>query len=212
MMAGDHPKARSINPPVNLSGKEYAPVMYHGDNDLAHSWRGGRRSAQLGAALLVLMLFAGCAKTQPQHHESDPWWTRTPQRSYSQEDQMRRRLLAEVQHWQGAPYRLGGTSVRGVDCSGLVMEIYKRVFGVRLPRTVKHQVQTGAAVGLADLKAGDLVFFRPSEKWLHVGVYVGDGRFFHASSSQGATLSYLEDPYWQQHYWIARRLVRSSAP
>ncbi|WP_342588161.1 C40 family peptidase [Salinicola aestuarinus] len=114
-------------------------------------------------------------------------------------------LLDEHERWMGTPYTLGGTSRRGVDCSSLMQHVFTEAFSVDLPRTTEEQVQEGDWVSRTDLKAGDLVFFQPPGPYNHVGVYVGDGYFLHASSSKGVKLSRLDNVYWGRYYWQARR-------
>ncbi|RDB44094.1 glycoside hydrolase [Halomonas sp. DQ26W] len=116
-------------------------------------------------------------------------------------------LLAQYERWAGTPYRLGGTSERGIDCSALVQNVFSETFRLELPRSTGEQVHQGALVPREELQVGDLVFFRPPGPYDHVGIYVGDGYFLHASTSQGVMLSELDNVYWQRHYWQARRTL-----
>ncbi len=113
---------------------------------------------------------------------------------------------AEAQ-WRGTPYRWGGLSQEGIDCSGFVMTVYQDVFDLPLPRTTLAQVETGEAVSADALQAGDLVFFRTSRRTRHVGIYLGAGEFAHASTSQGVMTSRLDNAYWQKTYWTSRRIL-----
>lgn len=115
-------------------------------------------------------------------------------------------LMDEHERWAGTPYRLGGTSFNGIDCSALVQNVFSEAFQVELPRTTSRQVNTGVAISRTELEPGDLVFFRPPGN-RHVGIYVGDGRFMHASSSRGVMISKLNNSYWSRYYWQARRPV-----
>lgn len=117
---------------------------------------------------------------------------------------IREALMSQHERWEGTPYRLGGTSSSGVDCSALVQNIYADQFNINLPRTTRHQVNEGAAVARGSLEPGDLVFFRPPGS-RHVGIYVGDERFLHASSSRGVMISSLNNVYWKRYYWKSRR-------
>lgn len=123
-------------------------------------------------------------------------------------------LRAEVKRWEGTPHRWGGTDRSGVDCSGLVMVLYQDLFGLRLPRTTSEQVNAGEPVRPDELRTGDLVFFRPA-KSQHVGIYLSNGEFAHASASRGVMVSNIHDRYWQNAYWTAQRVLpdeqRSSA-
>ncbi|WP_404296639.1 C40 family peptidase [Halomonas sp.] len=116
-------------------------------------------------------------------------------------------LLAQHERWVGTPYRIGGTSFQGVDCSALVQNVFEETFRVSLPRTTGGQVSQGQPVSRGDLAPGDLVFFRPPGRYDHVGIYLGEGRFMHASSSRGVMISRLENRYWKRHYWQARRTL-----
>ncbi|EKF74647.1 NLP/P60 family protein [Alcanivorax hongdengensis A-11-3] len=115
-------------------------------------------------------------------------------------------LQAQLQQWQGVPYRYGGTSEHGVDCSGLVYLTFMDQLGVQVPRTTRELVRTGEPVSRRQLQPGDLVFFRTGPGNRHVGIYMGEGEFLHASSSSGVRVSSLDNHYWRRHYWQARRI------
>ena len=108
--------------------------------------------------------------------------------------------------WQGTRYRYGGLSHTGVDCSGLTLITYRELFGKNLPRTVKEQVKKGKKISKASLQAGDLVFFKTGIFQKHVGIYLEDDLFIHASGSKGVTISSLNNEYWQKRYWQAQRI------
>ena len=117
------------------------------------------------------------------------------------------RLRAAAERWDGTPHEWGGTSRRGVDCSGLVQSVFATQFDVRVPRTTEKQARAGRSVSADRLQPGDLVFFRTGYKKRHVGIYLADGRFLHASASSGVTISPLSRSYWQEHWWQGRRLL-----
>lgn len=117
--------------------------------------------------------------------------------------------LSEHQHeWKGTRYRLGGNSKSGVDCSGFMQITFRDLFGIDLPRTTKDQAKEGERISKSELRTGDLVFFNtgrgPNGK--HVGVYVKNGQFLHASTKGGVIYSDLDSPYWSKAFWQARRL------
>ncbi|UZH11338.1 NlpC/P60 family protein [Halomonas sp. BDJS001] len=120
---------------------------------------------------------------------------------------IREALLAQHQRWAGTPYRIGGTSERGIDCSALVRNVYRDTFNLDLPRSTRGQVHEGRPIDRQELQAGDLVFFRPPGRYNHVGIYVGDGYFLHASTSKGVIISSLDNSYWQRYYWQSRRAL-----
>lgn len=121
-----------------------------------------------------------------------------------------RRQLARLRNyflsWAGVPYRYGGTSRHGIDCSAFVKQAVSATEGVHLPRTTLAQARDGRRIGRSQLRIGDLVFFRIG-RGHHVGIYMGNDRFMHASSSIGVTISSLDNHYWQRHFWQARRLL-----
>jgi cell wall-associated NlpC family hydrolase len=109
----------------------------------------------------------------------------------------------------GTPYRSGGTSYRGVDCSGLVFVVY-REFEIPLPRTSLDQSRTGEAVQLSALKPADLVFFKTSKRSsvTHVGVYAGGGKFVHASTGdRKVRMDDLDDSYYRKRFIGGRRVM-----
>ncbi|MBP1763934.1 MAG: spore cortex-lytic enzyme [Firmicutes bacterium] len=108
----------------------------------------------------------------------------------------------------GVPYRYGGTTPRGFDCSGFVQYVYKK-HGITLPRTADIQYKSGAAVARKQLRAGDMVFFSTTDKGVsHSGIYLGDNKFISATSSRGIAIRSMSDPYWQPRYLGARRILQ----
>lgn len=110
-------------------------------------------------------------------------------------------LYDQFGEWRGVPYRHGGLSKNGVDCSGLVYLTFRDRFGIQLPRNTKDLARTGTTVKPNERQSGDLVMFRINRGLNHVGIYLEDGRFMHASTSSGVMISSLNDGYWQKHYW-----------
>lgn len=115
-------------------------------------------------------------------------------------------LKRHYEKWRGTPYVDGGMSASGMDCSGFTVVAFRELFGVTLPRTAGEQAVSGREVTRDALKPGDLVFFQTGRWKRHVGIYLSDEQFIHASLSRGVTLSSLDDSYWQKKYWQARRL------
>ena len=106
--------------------------------------------------------------------------------------------------WVGTRYHLGGTGVGGIDCSAFVQKTMSGAFNIHLPRSTAEQRHSGRSISKSDLQPGDLVFFRKNN---HVGVYIGGGKFVHASTSQGVTTSSLSESYWSRTYTQSRRVL-----
>ena len=116
-------------------------------------------------------------------------------------------LSRHYKSWINTTYKLGGLSKAGIDCSGFVHVTYRDVFNKKLPRSTELLAKTGKAVTQKSLKFGDLVFFKTGRKQRHVGIYINNGEFIHASSSRGVMQSSLRSKYWSQHYWKANRIL-----
>lgn len=110
-------------------------------------------------------------------------------------------LYVESSFWLGTPYRGGGLSRRGVDCSGFTYLIYEKVFKKKIPRSTSELSRMKMKkVSQKDLETGDLVFFATSSKNKinHVGIYLKDGYFVHASTSRGVIVSHLYEDYYRR--------------
>lgn len=119
-------------------------------------------------------------------------------------DKQLKQLIAEARSWIGTPYAYGGSTKRkGTDCSGMIMQIFNEVYDLRLPRSSAMQHEVARPVRFDNMKPGDLVFFttsKNSRRVNHVGLYVGDNRMIHASSSRGVMESSLAESYWKNAY------------
>ena len=118
-------------------------------------------------------------------------------------------LYVESSQWLGVPYRIGGTSKRGVDCSGFTSAIYKTVYRKNLKRNSDDQRKKDCRkIKKRKLKEGDLVFFHNGKKKkvaTHVGIYLKDRKFIHASTSKGVIISNLDEEYWDKHWLCGGR-------
>jgi cell wall-associated NlpC family hydrolase len=135
---------------------------------------------------------------------ADPGAPEAPKAEASVKD----RLLRVARGMLAVPYRFGGTTLWGLDCSGFVQKTFAYL-GLDLPRSAREQFREGAKVAKADLSPGDLVFFRTYAKYpSHVGIYLGDNRFVHASSrDRKVTIESLDTPYYVKRYLGAKRLL-----
>lgn len=120
------------------------------------------------------------------------------------------KLYLEAAKWMGTPYRAGGDSKRGTDCSGMTAQIYKKVYHIKLSRSTDGQKKESNKIPKRKLHEGDLVFFtssRSGRKVAHVGIYLKEGKFIHASTSRGVIVSQLKEPYYTKH-WISGGRIR----
>lgn len=118
------------------------------------------------------------------------------------------KLYIEAAEWIGAPYRGGGESKRGTDCSGLTCQIYKKVYNTTLSRNTGGQKEESAKVARRNLREGDLVFFtsrNSGRKVAHVGIYLKNNKFIHASTSRGVIVSHLDETYYRTHWMTGGR-------
>ncbi len=120
------------------------------------------------------------------------------------------RLMEQYADWKGVRYRLGGTSKRGIDCSAFVQTTFRDQFGLDLPRSTSEQKDSGRGIQRNKLRPGDLVLFRAGSTGRHVGIYLGNNNFVHASTSSGVMISSLDDSYWKKRYREARRVLNRS--
>jgi cell wall-associated NlpC family hydrolase len=120
-------------------------------------------------------------------------------------------LYNTVAQWLGTPYRRGQSSMRGTDCSGFVLNVYRSVYGKNLARNSADMLRVNCrSIPRQNLREGDLVFFatnRVSKRVSHVGIYLKNGRFAHASTSKGVIVSSLDEAYYRQR-WVAGGVVR----
>lgn len=115
-------------------------------------------------------------------------------------------LMKAYAEWKGTPYRLGGMSKKGIDCSAFAKTVYSNEFSVSLPRTTGEQKREGRKIKKSELQIGDLVFFKTGRRTLHVGIYMGSKRFLHASTTNGVMISGINEDYWVRNYIEARRV------
>lgn len=117
-------------------------------------------------------------------------------------------ILLDVVSFLGVPYAFGGSTKKGIDCSAFTSSVYSTALGKKLPRSTRDQFKVGASVSKSDLQFGDLVFFNTTGRSpSHVGIYIEDDLFVHASISYGVTISSLESTYYRKRFVGARRVV-----
>jgi murein DD-endopeptidase len=161
--------------------------------------RAGQGNAVLSVLMAVLvMALQGCA-SEPAYPPRDGSHATTG----SQPQHPGASIAASL---VGAPYRYGGASPRGFDCSGLVYYAYRKA-GIRVPRTTAAQLGNARRVPIKQLQTGDLLFFKLDRRQVaHVGIYAGNGQFIHApSSGKKVSITAMNDPYWQPRLVAAGR-------
>ena len=119
-------------------------------------------------------------------------------------------LYNTIQKWMGTPYRYGGTTKEGVDCSAFVGNVYLSVYNIKLHRVADDMRRDVTLISRSELREGDIVFFTNSKKRVsHVGIYLKDGLFAHSSTSRGVIISRLDDTYWKEHFYKGGRVKKS---
>nr|WP_246335924.1 NlpC/P60 family protein [Vibrio marinisediminis] len=149
--------------------------------------------------LSIIIVLSGCSS-----HPSNSNLAKRPLTALEQDQ--RDAFLGFYQKWQGVPYRLGGMSFNGIDCSALVKLAYQEAATVNLPRTTALQANIGTEVDYDAANVGDLLFFKTSLRTRHVGIYLGNKQFMHASTSKGVMISRIDNPYWADVFWQVRRV------
>lgn len=116
-------------------------------------------------------------------------------------------LFAAIEKWWGTRYRYGGATEKGIDCSAYAGTLAHQVFGLVLPRTARDQYANCIKLEKEEMQQGDLVFFNTRGGISHVGMYLGNGYFTHASTSIGVTISNLSETYWNKKFVSGGRLT-----
>jgi hypothetical protein len=121
-------------------------------------------------------------------------------------------LYTFIDEWYGTRYRFGGTTKRGIDCSSFTQKLYAQTYGLEIPRTAVTQYAASKRIKRDDLQEGDLIFFHTTRSGIsHVGVYLGNDRFVHASSSRGIVINNLNESYYVNAYRSAGRFETEPA-
>jgi lipoprotein Spr len=117
-------------------------------------------------------------------------------------------LLKKIDEWYGTPYNYGGSTKNGVDCSYFTLDVMQGAYNINLKRTAAEQYEQTSRINWEDLKEGDLIFFKTEgpNKISHVGIYLSNNKFVHASVRNGVTISDLSEPYYQRTLYSMGRL------
>jgi cell wall-associated NlpC family hydrolase len=147
-------------------------------------------SIRVFIVLLFTVLTISCATKKQVTHNQKP--------SHAEN---KNTLKSEIESWMNVPYKYGGNDKQGVDCSGFVKAIYLSVYKINLPRTTKELFNKSSPIKKENLQEGDLVFFKITGNDVsHVGIYLKENQFVHASSSKGVVVNLLNNPYYESRF------------
>lgn len=164
------------------------------------------RRLSLFTIVLSIILVAGCGVSKRTVYRDSPSPDPPPMMTVNSYNEIRASLIQAYHDWKGTPYRLGGASPSGVDCSSFIQIVFDDYFGIDLPGTTRRQMNKGNGIRRAALRSGDLVFFHTGRNTLHAGIMINEEEFLHASTSQGVMISSLFENYWAGRYLAARRI------
>jgi len=154
------------------------------------------------SVLMLILLFLSCQPSVRYNRNA-----RTVQDSEQARTSAPKRLMEFVREWLSTPYQYGGSSKKGIDCSGFVMQLMLQVYHISVPHQAQDQYSNGQQIAKSRLQPGNLVFFTNlnSRGVDHVGVYLGEGKFAHATESAGVVISDLDDePYFSTYLGACR--------
>lgn len=198
------PSHKAAAKPSRVSQQKAKPSKHQ-----IHSPKGNRKTKNSESAEKKLSL----KRPAPVPPSEPSPRSRTSLSTFASDHFLRREIGISALSFLDTPYRFGAEGPHAFDCSGLVKKVFAGA-GFSLPRTSVEQSQLGEKVEKRELLPGDLLFFsqRPTGKRVsHVGIYLGEGKFVHASTSSGVMVSSLGEEYWQKHYVTAKRVVMKIA-
>lgn len=156
---------------------------------------------------LAAVALAGCSSHKTASHRQ-----RRIDHAVTVSPNQQKRLVNEARRWVGTPYRYGGATKHGADCSGFVMSLFDQVYGLKLPRSSWQQREYALPIDTRELRPGDLLFFATGSdksRVSHVGVYIGSGLMVHASPRKGIVEAMITDQYFKRTYHSAGRVAIS---
>ncbi|HEY5594847.1 MAG TPA: C40 family peptidase [Nitrospiria bacterium] len=163
-----------------------------------------RSRSVLGITAVILIALSGCA-TGPTRPDFSPLRNGSEKSSTP----VQKEVIKTAHALLGTPYKYGGTTPAGFDCSGFINYVYRNAAGLALPRMTHDLARAGKSVSAARLRPADLVYFKiEHQKPLHVGIYLGEGKFIHSPSTRGkVNIQDLNMDYWRNRYLGARRVL-----
>jgi len=164
---------------------------------------------------LLIFLFIGCSKKNIELSQINlPYASASLQKTIIQNKQIKENKIKNFKNfskfykeWKGVKYKFGGNSKSGIDCSAFIQKAYKKTHNIKIPRTTLLQSRKGKRIRKSQLQLGDLVFFKTGKNSRHVGIYMENGKFMHASTKKGVTISKLDNKYFNKHYWKSQRIL-----
>ena len=202
-----HPKRRKAR--AGVRGGNGAPASSPAVGHPAGEWKPPTEAelAELARAPKAVES-AGAATPAAAATEAGATATAAVAEPGNADDSIKARLLRVARRMLEVPYRYGGSTLWGLDCSGFVQKAFA-FLDLDLPHSARAQFREGITISKDELSAGDLVFFRSRSKYAsHVGIYLGENRFIHASGrDRKVTIDNLDEPYYMKHYLGARRLL-----
>lgn len=159
--------------------------------------------------LLAFLTFILSSCSSSKNIANDPIYNPSGNEQLLSKDEIK--LIKEAKSWIGTKYKYGGHSREGTDCSGFVLQVYKAVYDLKLPRSSNEQYTFCKKISKNKMRVGDLVFFatgKSKDVVSHVGIYIGDNEFIHASSSKGVVISNLDQNYYVRTFVSAGKVER----
>lgn len=165
--------------------------------------------------ITITILFTACSSKNNSNYYSKKRDTSFPNKEsfdYKISNNMNYNTLYEqlniqYKQWKGVNYKYGGNSKNGIDCSAFVQKTFKDRLNINIPRTTALQSKIGKEVSFNNLEMGDLIFFKTGFNSRHVGIYLEGGKFLHASTKRGVTISKLDNIYYEKHFWKIKRVI-----
>ncbi len=167
--------------------------------------------------LIVGIIYSGCAPRHIERRQTPSSQNKIVKKSFEiiqkverkNRDFKLRKLFYPIKAYIGTPYKFGGETRRGMDCSGFVYKVFQESFKMKLPHNASQQYLRCTRISSPDLRLGDLVFFSMNRNGSigHVGIYIGNKYFAHASTSYGVVVSSLKEKYYTSRYVGAGRIL-----
>jgi lipoprotein Spr len=156
---------------------------------------------KLRVFVLFLILIAASCRTAKPVSDNQEKSKGSPEKTHNHASEINKNFQKLVNDWLGSPYKYGGCTKEGTDCSGMVYTFYKEVYQIELPRSSEEIYKKARKIDENQVKPGDLVFFAIKNKQVsHVGMYLSERKFIHSSTSKGVIVSSLNELYYKERF------------